>query len=135
MIQSCSATVVGDDVHIDFEVLDWDLPFNGSVAGWQTLSLEFDYTEAMGEGDVGDGFWNAVYTGTQTLVNPDDVSAGSVIILPLTMFASGDIDAWFNVAGSLDTFAFSFYNHLPEPGTLTLLALGGLGLWRRRRRR
>ena len=136
VINSCSVQVIGDYAHFDFTVEDQDLVFNGSVAGWQVLSLEIDDEAALGEGDVAaaGAYWFDVYNGTDPLVNPSDVAGSATIALHLSLFAPGTNTVWLNIAGSLDSAPLTFWNHYPEPTTLTLLAFGGLGLWRRRRR-
>jgi hypothetical protein len=136
-ILACSATVEDDLAKFDFEVQDDDLAINQWIADWQVLSLEIDDEQALSEGDVAEAgaFWFATYNGSTSLVDPQVANGSPTVDIPLWQFPYGqNVTVWLNIAGSHDSMAMTFYNHYPEPTTLTLLTLGGLGLWRRRRR-
>ncbi len=136
IVNALAAIVDGTDVRFTGEVQDDDLIVNQWISDFQVVNWELDLVRALTEGEVGDGFYTASVGGAYS-----DVTFPIDATVPLASLPPGWITVWLNVAGSLTSEPITFYNpvgangEIPEPATLALLALGGLGLLARRRKK
>lgn len=118
---------------------DLDLAGNGFTSSFETLTFEFDLTQATLPGQVGDGFLTGATNPTETVQGS---LAGTLSLSQLvSLFGGlGTFTAWANVrdaAGLVASRSFTV-TVVPEPGSLLIwggLAAMAFGLRRRHARR
>jgi len=130
IINSLAAFVDATTVRFTGEVQDDDLIVNQWIPNFQVVNWELDLVEALTESDVGDGFRTGSVGGVYS-----DVTFPIDLTVPLSQLPPGWVTVWLNVAGSLTTASVTFFNPVPEPSTLALLAAGLAAVAARRRRR
>ena len=120
-------------VYTDLDNLTVDLPVNGDIPRMQGISLA-----GIGPSEFTEGWSNVIVDGI--LFHCDDLGP---VLLDLTLFGQTDYSPYQTEAGTPypgqwlqategDLGDLVIYQ-IPEPITMALLGLGGLGLLRRRR--
>ena len=130
--QSLDLVTMGDDG--TGQALPFPIADVGVQTGFTQIDHEFDINDSFDSGSFGDLYWvDATHADIETLLKSLGLPAGEVTNIMASQVVL-DVIANNQGGGFVGVSITPIYD-VPEPVTASLLALGGLALLRRRKRR